>query len=79
MIGFTSVRYGERELSAWRVHQGAPRRACWSCRCNAKDGIVTVDELNLYEKERVKQPTGGLQRPLDLKPKEARNIAFVMS
>ncbi len=41
-----------------------------------KDGIVTVDELNLYVKERVKELTGGLQHPVDLKPKEARNIAF---
>ena len=39
-------------------------------------GIVTIDELNLYVKERVKELTGGLQHPVDLKPKEARNIAF---
>ncbi|MGO9461606.1 MAG: caspase family protein, partial [Rhodomicrobium sp.] len=43
-----------------------------------KDGVVTVDELNLYVKERVKELTGGLQHPVDLKPKEARNIAFAM-
>jgi len=41
-------------------------------------GVVTVDELNLYVKERVKELTGGLQHPVDLKPKEARNIAFAM-
>ena len=34
-----------------------------------KDGVVTVDELNLYVKERVKELTGGLQHPVDLKPK----------
>jgi WD40 repeat protein len=39
-------------------------------------GIVTIDELNLYVKERVKELTGGLQHPVDLKPKEARNFAF---
>ena len=39
-------------------------------------GIVTIDELNLYVKERVKELTGGLQHPVDLKPKEARNIPF---
>ncbi len=42
------------------------------------DGIVTIDELNLYVKERVKELTGGLQHPVDLKPKEARNIPFAM-
>jgi len=41
-----------------------------------KDGVVTIDELNLYVKERVKELTGGLQHPVDLKPKEARNFAF---
>jgi hypothetical protein len=43
-----------------------------------KDGVVTVDELNLYVKERVKELTAGAQHPVDLKPKEARNIAFAM-
>ncbi len=43
-----------------------------------KDGVVTIDELNLYVKERVKELTGGLQHPVDLKPKEARNIPFAM-
>ena len=43
-----------------------------------KNGVVTVDELNLYVKERVKELTGGLQHPVDLKPKEARNIPFAM-
>ncbi len=43
-----------------------------------KDGVVTVDELNLYVTERVTELTGGLQHPVDLKPKEARNIAFAM-
>jgi WD40 repeat protein len=43
-----------------------------------KDGVVTVDELNLYVKERVKELTGGLQHPVDLKPKEARNVPFAM-
>lgn len=39
---------------------------------------VSIDELNLYVKERVKELTGGLQHPVDLKPKEARNAAFAM-
>ena len=39
-------------------------------------GVVTIDELSLYVKERVKELTSGLQHPVDLKPKEARNIAF---
>ncbi len=43
-----------------------------------KDGVITVDELTLYVKDRVKELTGGLQHPVDLKPKEARNIAFAM-
>jgi Caspase domain/Bacterial Ig domain len=43
-----------------------------------KDGIVTIDELNLYVKERVKELTGGLQHPVDLRPKETRNIPFAM-
>ncbi len=43
-----------------------------------KDGVVTIDELNLYVKERVKELTGGLQHPVDLKPKEARNVPFAM-
>jgi WD40 repeat protein len=43
-----------------------------------KDGVVTIDELNLYVKERVKELTGGLQHPVDLRPKETRNIAFAM-
>ena len=43
-----------------------------------KDGVITIDELNLYVKDRVKELTGGLQHPVDLKPKEARNIAFAM-
>jgi WD40 repeat protein len=43
-----------------------------------KDGIITIDELNLYVKERVKELTGGLQHPVDLRPKETRNIAFAM-
>ncbi len=41
-------------------------------------GIVTIDELNLYVKERVKELTQGLQHPVDLKPREARNIPFAM-
>ncbi len=41
-------------------------------------GIVTIDELNLYVKERVKELTAGAQHPVDLKPKEARNIPFAM-
>ena len=41
-------------------------------------GIVTIDELNLYVKERVKELTEGLQHPVDLKPKEARDIPFAM-
>jgi WD40 repeat protein len=41
-------------------------------------GVITIDELNLYVKERVKELTGGLQHPVDLKPKEARNIPFAM-
>jgi hypothetical protein len=43
-----------------------------------KDGVITVDELSLYVKDRVKELTGGLQHPVDLKPREARNIAFAM-
>ena len=43
-----------------------------------KDGVVTIDELNLYVKERVKELTAGAQHPVDLKPKEARNIPFAM-
>ena len=39
-----------------------------------KDGIVTLDELSLYVKERVKQLTGGLQLPVDLRPQETQNI-----
>ncbi len=41
-------------------------------------GVVTIDELNLYVKERVKELTQGLQHPVDLKPREARNIPFAM-
>ena len=41
-------------------------------------GIVTIDELNLYVKTRVKELTEGLQHPVDVKPKEARDIPFVM-
>ncbi len=41
-------------------------------------GIVTIDELNLYVKKRVKELTGGVQHPVDLKPKEARDIPFAM-
>jgi WD40 repeat protein len=40
--------------------------------------IVTLDELTLYVKERVKELTKGLQHPVDLKPKEARDIPFAM-
>lgn len=40
--------------------------------------IVTLDELTLYVKERVKELTRGLQHPVDLKPKEARDIPFAM-
>ncbi len=43
-----------------------------------KDGVITIDELALYVKERVKELTGGLQHPVDLRPKETRNIAFAM-
>jgi WD40 repeat protein len=38
------------------------------------DGIVTLDELSLYVKERVKELTGGLQMPVDLRPQETQNI-----
>ena len=41
-------------------------------------GIVTIDELNLYVKTRVKELTEGLQHPVDVKPKEARDIPFAM-
>ncbi len=40
--------------------------------------VITIDELTLYVKERVKELTGGLQHPVDLKPREARNIPFAM-
>ncbi len=69
------------ESDEWR--QGAFTKALLEGLAGAadvlpKDGVVTVDELNLYVKERVKELTGGLQHPVDLKPKEARNIAFAM-
>ena len=41
-------------------------------------GIVTIDELNVYVKRRVKELTEGLQHPVDLKPKEARDIPFAV-
>ncbi len=69
------------ESDEWR--QGAFTKALLEGLAGAadvlpKDGVVTVDELNLYVKERVKELTGGLQHPVDLKPREARNIAFAM-
>ena len=41
-------------------------------------GVVTIDELNVYVKRRVKELTEGLQHPVDLKPKEARDIPFAV-
>ena len=43
-----------------------------------KNGVVTVDELAFYVKERVKKLTGGQQHPVDLKPKEALNFDIAM-
>jgi hypothetical protein len=43
-----------------------------------KDGIVSINELNLYVTERVKELTGGWQHPVDIKPGETRNIAFAL-
>ncbi len=40
------------------------------------DGIVTVDELGLYVKERVKALTSGQQHPVETRPQETRNIPF---
>ena len=42
------------------------------------NGVVTVDELALYVKERVKKLTGGQQHPVDLKPNEALNFDIAM-
>ncbi|MGH6816407.1 MAG: hypothetical protein ACREC6_11955, partial [Hyphomicrobiaceae bacterium] len=39
-----------------------------------KDGVVSIDELALFVKERVKQLTDGRQHPVDLRPQETRNI-----
>ena len=39
-----------------------------------RDGVVTLDELSLYVKERVKELTNGLQLPVDLRPQETQNI-----
>ena len=69
---------GELSLERDEWQQGAFTKALLEGLAGAadytKDGVVTVDELNLYVKERVKELTGGLQHPVDLKPKEARNI-----
>jgi WD40 repeat protein len=70
-----------QERDEWR--QGAFTKALLEGLAGAadvlpKDGIVTIDELNLYVKERVKELTGGLQHPVDLRPKETRNIPFAM-
>jgi uncharacterized caspase-like protein len=40
------------------------------------DGIITVDELGLYVKQRVKSLTGGQQHPVETRPQETRNIPF---
>jgi WD40 repeat protein len=70
-----------QERDEWR--QGAFTKALLEGLAGAadvlpKDGVVTIDELNLYVKERVKELTGGLQHPVDLRPKETRNIPFAM-
>jgi hypothetical protein len=43
-----------------------------------KAGVVTIDELNLYVKNRVAELTGGVQHPVDLRPRPTRNIDFAM-
>ena len=40
------------------------------------DGVITIDELGLYVKERVKALTSGHQHPVDLRPTETPNLAF---
>jgi WD40 repeat protein len=40
------------------------------------DGIITIDELGLFVKDRVKALTAGQQHPVDLRPTETRNLAF---
>ncbi len=40
------------------------------------DGVVTVDELGLYVKERVKDSTAGQQHPVETRQQETRNIPF---
>lgn len=42
-----------------------------------KDGVVSIDELELYVKDKVKTLTAGRQHPVAVKPKEARNIPIV--
>lgn len=40
------------------------------------DGVVSVDELGLYVKERVKYLTNGQQHPVEGRPQVTRNIPF---
>jgi WD40 repeat protein len=43
-----------------------------------RKGIVTIDGLNLYVKNRVTELTGGVQHPVDLKPRATSNFAFAV-
>ncbi len=43
-----------------------------------KDGVVTVNELILYVEKRVVKLTGGLQHPVETKPKETSDFAVAM-
>jgi len=43
-----------------------------------KDGVVSIDELALFVKERVKALTEGRQHPVDLRPQETRNIPVAL-
>ena len=43
-----------------------------------KAGIVTIDELNLYVKNRVPELTGGVQHPVDIRPRPTPSIDFAM-
>jgi hypothetical protein len=66
------------ELRQGAFTKAPPGRLAGEAGRMPKDGVVAIDELSLYGKERVKELTGGLQHPLDLKPKGARNVAFAL-
>ena len=76
MLASSDGRQLSQERAEWKngAFTKAMKEGLGGAADYTRDGVVTLDELSLYVKERVKALTNGLQLPVDLRPQETQNI-----